>query len=367
MPAKDDSEIQLYNLRMSGLNRLQRLSKQSSATSIPAGAFARPRTLVGVIALSLQIGMGQIAMHQAPEKSAQQLRSNPYKQEVGNIYSRYDAAVWQSPESILADLQSKSDDIRLNALHLLGAVGEDAFELGPSKNVDAELVSTPWQSELRYVTLGDDGIQEAVVAIQVRNLVIVAVAIPKATQWERIAAFKCLCPSNNTRDSYGSTNGSNLLGATVDIGRFYDRGYERYELILSAIDFPIKRDRVVSFDNYVQHEAHFRIYAGVLRRTIAFDRRTYSCQAGCTIQRRWFYQQGFGYAHTIAGAILLEADGVSRTGADSPYRTDLEEQGLKYTSCSTLKFNDQTHRYEVFTPPGPQAINVCTGLVGTPH
>jgi hypothetical protein len=330
------------------------------------------RTLAfgGAVALALQLGLAHIAIAQSSGKTAQKQGPGMFQKEVGSLYSRYDRSTWQSPEAVLADLRSREDDKRLNAFRLLGAADKDAYAFIHGKNEDWEEVATPWQSELRYSALGDDGIQDAVVAVQVRNLVMIAVAVPKDEHWERVAAFKSICPSNNTLDSYGSANGSNLIGATVDVGRFQDKGSERYELILSVIDFLIEGERVLSFNEYVQHEAHFRLYVGKLLRTISFERRTHSCrnaQKECSIQRRWFYHQGFGFTHSVAGAILVEAEGVTRAGAFEPYQTDLEEQDLRFRSCSTLRFNNQAHRFEPFSPAEAPSLNVCAGLVGVPH
>jgi hypothetical protein len=105
-------------------------------------------------------------------------------------------------------------------------------------------------------------------------------------------------------------------------------GFERYELILTALEYPIKAEKVISFDQYLQHEAHFRIYAGELHRTIAFERRIHPCASGCVIERRWFYHQSFGDAHTIQGGVMVEAEGITKSSPSAPYGTDLEEQGL---------------------------------------
>jgi hypothetical protein len=179
-----------------------------------------------------------------------------------------------------------------------------------------------------------------------------------------------MCPSNNTVDSYGTDNGGNLLGATVDIGRFSDKGFQRNELILRVIDFPMNGERVASFDEYVQHQAHFRLYGGKLQRTVDFERRRRSCRDakhGCSIKKRWFYHVGLGFAHDIAGGILLEAEGIAQPVPSGPYHTELEEQDLKYKSCSTLKFNDRLHRFEPISAGGDPAFNACAGWFGIPR
>ena len=76
-------------------------------------------------------------------------------------------------------------------------------------NGDAEVVGAPWQSELRYAAFRTDAIQQAIVAVHIRNRVVVAVAEQRAHDWERIAAFTCLCAADNTRDSYGHVDAGN--------------------------------------------------------------------------------------------------------------------------------------------------------------
>ncbi len=93
------------------------------------------RTLVlnGLLALSLQFGIGSTATGQSSPKTAPQPEPPAFGQEVGGLYSRYDRAAWQSPEAVFANLHSKTDNIRLNAFHLLGAIGEDAWEFMPRR------------------------------------------------------------------------------------------------------------------------------------------------------------------------------------------------------------------------------------------
>jgi hypothetical protein len=300
-------------------------------------------------------------------KTEKDVEPTHFKVEFGNIYSRYDEVLWQSPELVLRDLRSDSDTTRLTALRLLGADNDDVYESMHNKNGEWEEVATPWQSELLFAPLGDDASDDAIIGVQIRNLVIVAVAAPRAGGWERIASFKCLCPSNNTNDSYGTINGSNLLQNTAEIGRYASTVFERYELILTTIEFPIKGDRVVSFSEYTQHEVHFRVYAGKLRRTIAFDRRTHPCDAGCTIQRRSFYHQNFGPDHEFPGGILVDAEAPAGPTADAPYRTDLEELRLRITSCSELMFNEKTCRFEPYSAPRPPLTDPCRELLAISH
>ncbi|HEX4068153.1 MAG TPA: hypothetical protein VHZ09_19190 [Acidobacteriaceae bacterium] len=320
-----------------------------------------------------RIGLLLIAVAAMPasllcqSRTGKDVEQRHFKVEFGNIESRYDEAPWPSPELLLRDIQADSESARLSALLLLGADHEDLYEPLHGKNGDREEVATPWQSELLFASLGDNATTDAIVGIQIRNLVIAAVAVPRAGGWERIAAFKCLCPSNNTDDSYGTNNGNNLLQNTVEVGRYVSRGFERHELIVSAIEFPVRGDQVVSFSDYTQHEAHFGVYAGKLRRTIAFDRRTHPCGAGCTIHRQFFYRQNFGPDHEFAGGILVDAEAPVRPTDDTPCRTDFEEIGLRISSCSDLIFNEKTYRFEPYSPSEPASTDPCRQLLAISH
>jgi hypothetical protein len=132
-------------------------------------------------------------------------------------------------------------------------------------------------------------------------------------------------------------------------------------LIVRVIDFPKKGNYITSFDEYVQHEAHFRLYESALRRTITFDRRTHSCRVGenkCTVTRRWFYHYRFGPVSTIPGAIAVEAEGVAENRAHGVFRSDVEDRNLKFKSCSTMLLNEKTHQLEP-SPPPPSSIDAC--------
>ena len=302
---------------------------------------------------ALQFAFGILAMAQSPQ------RPRGFTEEVGGLQSRYDHALWQSPEAILSALQSTTDGVRFDAFHLLGAEDEDAYELLHGKNGDAEIIATPWQSFLRYAALGDDATQDAVLAVQVRNSVLIAVAMPQNGKWNRIATFKCICGSNNSNDSYGIANGGDLLGSTVDIGRFSAGGFERHDLVLRVIDFPKSNRFITSFDEYIQHEAHFRVYGSELHRSIEFNSRYHSCrQSSCVLTRRWFYFHQFGPLSTIPGGILVEAEGIAERRGYETFRTDVEDRNLSFRSCSTLLFNDKTQEFET-APLPPSSIDPC--------
>ncbi|HEY6291493.1 MAG TPA: hypothetical protein VI455_08030 [Terriglobia bacterium] len=330
-------------------------------------------------------GVAACAGAQAPKRSAVGAKAGPapgraFAKEIGDLEARYDRAAWQSPELILEGLRSDNDEARLKAFHLLGATDEDAHETEYAPNGEATLVATPWKSELLYAPLGDGSTQQAIVAVQVRNLVLVAVAMVDGKGWQRIAAFRSLCPSNNTADSYGSANGGNILANTAEVGRVQEQGFA--ELILHEIDFPSQGDQVLSFDDYTEYEARFRLQGTQLRRVIAFKSRVRSCRGqrqaeaqplpatgprrlafstgSCSIERRRFYHYSL---EDVADAFVAEARGeVPNPGpANLPFATDLESRYLHPTSCQALKFSEQTHQYEPVTVPSQRlsAIPIC--------
>lgn len=187
-------------------------------------------------------------------------------------------------------LRSDNDDARLKAFRLLGATDDDAHEIEGGLNGEATVVATPWKSELLHAPLGEDSTEQAVVAVQVRNLVLVAVAMVDGKGWQRIAAFRSLCPSNDTVDSYGSDNGGNILANTAEVGRIQEQGIA--ELILHNIDFPSQGDQVLTFDDYTEYEARFRLQGTHLRRMIAFKSRVRSWAGGGRLKLNPCRQRG---------------------------------------------------------------------------
>jgi len=120
------------------------------------------------------------ALAQTPPTPGRAAKSGPasayaFAKEVGDLEARYDRAAWQSSELILQGLRSDNDEARLKAFHLLGATDDDAHETEYAPNGEATLVATPWKSALLYAPLGEDSTEQAIVAVQVRNLVLVAV------------------------------------------------------------------------------------------------------------------------------------------------------------------------------------------------
>ena len=272
-------------------------------------------------------------------------------EDTGYLYVSREHAAWPSPESLVRDLHSKDDGVRLNALHLLGLSDERAHvkiwsQTSPSKVID-EAVVTPDQIELEYASLGDDSTQQAVLALQITQTqnTLAAVAIPKAGGWERIAVFDCWC-------KYEMYVGRYALAEPVQIRPAPENGSstpQHFELVLRASGG--------GTGIYTQNEGHFRILHGELRRVMSFVSRRLSCDptagtARCDLERRWFYPTFFG---NVPGGVVVEGrasfpQGTLEVGS---FVRDLENRYLREATCVTYKWNAKAFQYERFNATDP--------------
>jgi hypothetical protein len=117
----------------------------------------------------------------------------------GYLHVDHTHTAWHSPESLVHDLHSNDDGIRLKALHLLGLGDQESHvevwsQTQPSRLV-GQAVVTPDRVEVSYAALGEDASQEAVVAVGAdqAQMMFAAVAVPTALGWERIATCYCWC------------------------------------------------------------------------------------------------------------------------------------------------------------------------------
>ena len=260
-------------------------------------------------------------------------------------------AAWPSPESLVRDLHSKDDGVRLNAFHLLGLSDERAHvkiwsQTSPSE-VIGEAVVTPDQIELRYASLGEGSNQHAVLALQITQTqnILAAVAIPKAGGWERIAAFDCWC-------KYEMYVGQDALAESVQIRPAPETGPttpQHFELVLRASGG--------GTGIYTQDEGHFRIFRGELRCVMSFVSRHLSCDPtgrppGCDMERRWFYPTVFG---NVPGGVIVEGR------ASFPQSTlevehsirDLENRYVREVTCVTYQWDSEAFHYERFKATDP--------------
>jgi hypothetical protein len=85
------------------------------------------------------------------------------------LYVTHQHLRWPSPESLIADLYSKDDQVRLEILLLLGFADQEAHVTVYSQTSAVpvgEVVVTPDRIELKYAAIGEDAVQQAIVAVE---------------------------------------------------------------------------------------------------------------------------------------------------------------------------------------------------------
>lgn len=219
--------------------------------------------------------------------------------ELGQIAMVREHAAWPTPESIVRDLRSSDEDVRLKALALVGVTGPLQRKPIYSKpNAGALVVSNsevvrPEQIELRYAALGSDETQQAILAVQVGQYGFAAVASPRGNAWERVAAFNCWCKYDMSR----------FLDEFVSITRAPENNAERFELVIRASGG--------GSGLYNQDEAHFRFHRGEMKPVLHFIARYVTLHLGIAkpyleIDRRWFHSGLYGADQSVPGGVLVE-------------------------------------------------------------
>ena len=172
--------------------------------------------------------------------------------------SRYDHAAWTSPESLVRDLRSDDDSVRSKALRAFGY---------PEAEMKDE-IPKPDQIELRYSAIGDDATLDAIASVTVHFVrTYTAVAVPKASRWERIGTFFCWCKYEQ-----------DPLHSFVDVRRGPDGDWSELTL----------RPSGGGTGEYGRDEAHFRVHNGALRKVMSFVsfRRSCAPTGPCVIETR---------------------------------------------------------------------------------
>jgi hypothetical protein len=272
------------------------------------------------------------------------------EEDSGYLYVSHEHAAWPSPEALVRDLHSKDEQVRLNALQLVGLTSDQAHVKTWSSTwpeAIGEEVLTPDQVELSYAALGGDSTQQAIVALEAdrKQLTSVAVAVPKATGWERIATSDCWCKYEMyTRDALHEF--VRLLPAPEP----GPQSPEHFELVLRASGG--------GTGIYTQNEGHFRVVQGELRLVMTFVSRYRSCDPTgparhCDLKRRWFYHAAVGNG---LGGVLVESRGrfpaVNQSEALWRVR-GLETRFLQPPTCVTYEWNAQTFQYEQVNQKDP--------------
>jgi hypothetical protein len=252
---------------------------------------------------------------------------------------------WPSPESVLRDLRSADEHVRLGALKLAGLGDQEAYRPvwsqpneTPSKIIGQALV-TPGRAELIYASLGKGADQQAIIAYEVSALqsTYAAVAVQEGQQWVRIAAISCWC-------KYDMAPAQDALAEFVSLHAAPERAPAtppHYELVV--------RSSGGGTGIYTQNEAHFRIYRNDLRLVLSFvsghrtNDPTGPGPSWVYLERRWFTVYG------DAGGILVEAKGkfsARRTPEIQWTLKALQDMHLQQISCRSYRWNAEEFHYE---------------------
>jgi hypothetical protein len=183
-----------------------------------------------------------------------------FKPEPGTValHSRYDHAVWGSPESLVRDLRSDNEDVRSKALLAFGYPGAQLNDEIPA----------PDQLQLRFAPIGEDKTLQAIVVITVGAVMAyAAVAVPESRGWRRIGVFFCWC-------------------------KYEDNPLQFAQARLSSASGKVWSELVVSpsgggTGEYARDEVHFRVHNGALRKVMSFVSFRRSCQSElCVVETR---------------------------------------------------------------------------------
>jgi hypothetical protein len=275
-------------------------------------------------------------------------------EDTGHLYVDRTHAAWPSPESLVRDLRSGDDDVRLEALRLLGFGPQETHmeiwsQTQPSRPVGQAVVA-PDRIEVSYAALGEDATRQVIVAVEAdqKQMTFAAVAVPTARGWERIATFDCWCKYEMYQTA------ADPLAESVQLRPAPEprpQTPQHFELVLRASGG--------GTGIYTQNEGHFRLHQGELRLVMTFVSGQQRCDPTgptprwCDIEKRWFYTTGFG---NVLGGVLVTTRG--RFPSDNAPEVlwvlrNSENRFLGEPTCSTYKWNAQSFQYEPLAATDP--------------
>lgn len=255
---------------------------------------------------------------------------------VGHLNVVCDHVRWPSPEAVAEGLRSGDDQTRSTALHQMGftEIYRQSSPTQPEKPV------MPDEVRLTYAAIGDSDERQAILAVFISQLQAteVAVAIPVAKGWERIADAGCWC-------KYEMVNGVDTLSSFLQLQPAPGSSVPplRFELVLRASGG--------GSGVYDQTEARFRVHDGHLIPVFSFTSRHRNCNGrtnrakfDCTATRRWFYPVQIG---NEPGDELVEASGGFNGEASAFWSIpDLEITKLHVEHCTTYRWDERRFQYE---------------------
>lgn len=255
--------------------------------------------------------------------------------EFGSLVVSREHMGWPSPESLVRDLRSQDEEVRLKALSLIGVPDKVARPM-----LTAPRIAMAEQVELRYAALGGDETQQAIVVGLLGTMVYAAVAIPKANAWERIAVLDCWCKYDGAIvDTFIALEPAHALG--------------RHEFVVRASGG--------GSGTYGQTEVRFRLYRGELKAVMSFVSRiqaTLDPPQHLRMERRWFLP---GFPVTLPDgssdsvSVLVESRGeVPTPPILNFFVPDLQVRYSKGITCRAFRWDQLAFEYRPIKVP-----NLC--------
>jgi hypothetical protein len=256
-------------------------------------------------------------------------------EEIGDLVVDRTRITWVSPESVVRDLRSDIEDVRLRALRQIGVSDRMLHvpiysDTSPAQMV-GQKVNAPLKIELLTGALGDDSTQHVIVAADFYGAyTYAALAVPRANGWERIAVFNCWCKYEK-----------DPLREFVQLEEIpHNYEHPQFQLVLRA--------SLGGTGIYRQTEARFRMYRGSARKVLSFMSRERSCPAApirpCEITFRWFN-----------GRELIEAAGTfdgEKVPAVTFLNEALQSRYARSLKCTPFVWDAKVFRYKQDGAPG---------------
>lgn len=273
---------------------------------------------------------------------------------VDHANANWDHAKWPAPEAVANDLRSANEETRVKALELIGFTDEQVHrpvwsQGTPTQSIGTKAV-TPDEIRLTYAAIGDSETKQAILAVYVEEMQTaqLAVAVPVAGGWERIASLGCWC-------KYEMNNGDDALSAFMQLQSApgtTPSAPRTFELVVRASGG--------GSGLYDQTEARFRIFREELRQVISFTSRYRNCDGTasppiCTGERRWFYPTQL--ADGPGGVLVRNFGEFPADGQTSIFWSvrDLEIRKLQRVQCTRFRWDSQRFSYQQVT----SATNSC--------
>ncbi|MGA7157078.1 MAG: hypothetical protein WBY53_09540 [Acidobacteriaceae bacterium] len=240
-------------------------------------------------------------------------------------------ALVSAPQALAVELQTSDDRTRTAALAAIGA---------PAQYTDHGHIAFPHSVHLDFLPLGDSGVLDAILTVELEQHLLSAILLPEDEQWHRIATVlypTSFSNSATTPDTFLRTDRSLLQPL-------------RYTAVFHTTTNGSNGD-------FTDTEVHLRILNGHATVTTSFASNERSCdpahQRPCDITQRWLQPDATDPAHRF---LLVTATGHERpadAGDPIAHSETFEDSHLRTFTCQPFAFSDTSSHFEPVAPPAP--------------